>query len=201
MADEHKSPVDQALDLFLFAPLGLALTAKDELPNLINKGRQRAMTQVNMAKMIGQFTVTMGQKEAGKAATKLAGQAATAAGQAAAAAGRLGLPARPEPTNAAARAVPASAPTAPYEPAPARKPAATANGHNGSANGRPGADPPSSADHLAIPGYDSLSASQVVQRLAGLAAPELAAVRHYEEVHRGRRTILSKIGQLEQDRG
>ena len=45
---------------------------------------------------------------------------------------------------------------------------------------------------LAIPGYDSLSASQVVQRLAGLAPPELEAVRTYEAADRGRRTNLDQ---------
>jgi hypothetical protein len=52
-------------------------------------------------------------------------------------------------------------------------------------------------DDLAIPGYDALSASQVVQRLDGLAAGELEAVREYETATRGRRTILSKIAQLQ----
>jgi len=57
--------------------------------------------------------------------------------------------------------------------------------------------PAPSGAHLAIPGYDTLSASQVVQRLAGLAADELEAVRAYESDTRGRRTILSKISQLQ----
>jgi hypothetical protein len=58
---------------------------------------------------------------------------------------------------------------------------------------------PASTD-LAIPGYDSLSASQVVQRLAGLAPPELEAVRTYEAGGRGRRTVLTKISQLQTGR-
>jgi hypothetical protein len=50
---------------------------------------------------------------------------------------------------------------------------------------------------LAIPGYASLSASQVVQRLAGLSDDELEAVRLYETANRGRRTILTRVGQLQ----
>ena len=50
---------------------------------------------------------------------------------------------------------------------------------------------------LPIPGYDALSASQVVERLAGLADDELDAVRAYEAAHRNRRTILGKIEQLD----
>jgi hypothetical protein len=62
--------------------------------------------------------------------------------------------------------------------------------------GQQGLERPS-ADHLAIPGYDSLSASQVVPRLAGLDPDELEAVREYEAATRGRRTILSRIAALQ----
>jgi hypothetical protein len=54
----------------------------------------------------------------------------------------------------------------------------------------------SAEDSLPIPGYDALSASQVVERLAGLSPAELDAVRTYEGAHRNRRTILGKIDQI-----
>jgi hypothetical protein len=57
--------------------------------------------------------------------------------------------------------------------------------------------PSPDVDELAIPGYDSLSASQVVSRLAGLGGEELEAVRAYEAAHRGRKTVLNKIAQLQ----
>ncbi len=49
---------------------------------------------------------------------------------------------------------------------------------------------------LPIPGYDSLSASQVVQRLPGLSPDELDAVRAYEQASRGRKTVLLRVAQL-----
>jgi hypothetical protein len=52
-------------------------------------------------------------------------------------------------------------------------------------------------DDLAIPGYDSLSASQVVPRLDALRVEELDAVGRYEAAHRGRRTILNRVAQLQ----
>jgi hypothetical protein len=55
---------------------------------------------------------------------------------------------------------------------------------------------PEARDDLPIPGYDALSASQVVERLAGLPSSELDAVYAYEAAHRQRRTILGKIEQL-----
>ncbi len=59
-----------------------------------------------------------------------------------------------------------------------------------------GANGAVSASALAIPGYDSLSASQVVQRLEGLSSPELEEVRAHETAHRQRRTILHRVEQL-----
>jgi hypothetical protein len=50
---------------------------------------------------------------------------------------------------------------------------------------------------LAIPDYDGLSASHVVNRLAGLSSAELESVRLYELANRGRKTILSKVAQLQ----
>jgi hypothetical protein len=52
------------------------------------------------------------------------------------------------------------------------------------------------SDALGIPGYDSLSASQVVQRLGGLSPAELEAIRDHELAHRHRRTILNRVEQL-----
>lgn len=57
--------------------------------------------------------------------------------------------------------------------------------------------PPFDPDTLAIPDYDSLSASQVVPRLESLATEELEAVRQYEAATRARKTILNKIVQLQ----
>jgi hypothetical protein len=59
---ERKSPVDLALDLFVYAPLGLVLNIEEVLPNLVERGHQ----QVNMARMFGQFAVQTGTKEARK---------------------------------------------------------------------------------------------------------------------------------------
>jgi len=56
------------------------------------------------------------------------------------------------------------------------------------------------AESLAIPGYDTLAASQVVQRLSSLRPDELEAIRRYELATRGRRTILHRIAQLAADR-
>ena len=55
----------------------------------------------------------------------------------------------------------------------------------------------SAAKKLPIPGYDSLSASQVVPRLDALRPHELETVRAHETANRARRTILNRIAQLQ----
>src|SRR4051812_9212507 len=188
---EPKSPVEQALELFLYAPVGLALTAAEELPKLVEKGRQRVTGQITMARMIGQFAVAEGQKR-GEAIIKdpparLSGPGARTAS----------APASPPPPPAPPPPPPApSVPVVETEPAPAVAEAAitevlAADGPSTNGSSR------SKATDLAIPGYDALSASQVVQRLAGLADDELEAVREYETAHRGRKTILGRISQLQ----
>ena len=75
--------------------------------------------------------------------------------------------------------------------------AATRSDRSPTAAPGPSEPGPDVAD-LAITDYDSLSASQVVTRLPGLTLDELEAVRAYEAAHRGRKTILNKIAQLQQ---
>lgn len=204
MPDADKSPLDQALDLLVFAPMGLALTVKDELPQLVDKGRQRVGNQMMIAKMIGQFAVAQGQREAGKLVEQ-AGSMASRLG---------GFPGIPGPVAgvatptagaagaaASAATVTAAATVTPARPAPARRPPTSSNGAGDRSTPTNGNSPRAAgADGLAIPGYDSLSASQVVQRLGGLSAAELEAVRAYEQATRSRRTILSKVSQLEAER-
>jgi hypothetical protein len=169
---DEKTPLDQALDLFVFAPLGLALTARDELPSLVEKGRTRVESQVTMARFVGQFAVQQGKAELEKR-----------------------LRAYTEPASPVVKAAPSTngASTMAATPAPAAAPVATpAPPAPRESNGAG----PSTVD-VAIHGYDSLSASQVVQRLAGLSASDLEDVRAYESSHRGRKTVLTKIAQLQ----
>jgi len=77
---------------------------------------------------------------------------------------------------------------------------AAADGHGEALVGRRLSANVPDVGSLGIPGFDTLSASQVVQRLAGLDRTELVAVRAYEEASRGRRTILSRVDQLLEQR-
>src|SRR3954453_14083864 len=50
---DRKSPIEQALDLFFYAPLGFVLNAQEVVPELIEKGHQQVMA----ARMFGKFAV------------------------------------------------------------------------------------------------------------------------------------------------
>ncbi len=51
-------------------------------------------------------------------------------------------------------------------------------------------------EELAIPGYESLAAAQIVPRLQTLSESELTAIRSFETANRQRRTVLNRIDQL-----
>jgi hypothetical protein len=163
-----RSLVQQALDVLVFAPVGLAVSAAEELPELIDKGRSRVAPEISNARIVGRLAVTQGQRRARRlveeATDRLARGPATA----------------PPPGTRVTGAE--SAPRA----------GAPGGGRPEPPRGRERPDPAG----LAIPGYDSLSASQVVQRLDGLSPSELEAVRAYEAATRGRKTILNKAAQL-----
>jgi hypothetical protein len=190
---DAKSPVDTALETFVYAPIGLLFEGSTLFPQLVEKGRN----QVTMARMIGQFALQQAGEEASKAASKLSDQAA---GVLDFIGGSVTPISEPPP--------PPAAPPLPAKPARARRPkgesparaAARKVAAGGESTTRPdptSVEPGVVATSLAIPDYDGLSASHVVNRLAGLDPEELDAVRRYELANRGRKTILSKIAQLQ----
>jgi hypothetical protein len=165
----RQDPAEQLLDLLVYAPLGLLMEARDLVPKLAEKGRQRMGGQVTVARMIGEMAVRQGQRRAEKVVQRLREQ------QAGSTASRADAGATP--TNGHGASGANATPTATSTPTSA----ASATPDVGS---------------LAIPGYDTLSASQVVPRLEGLSAAELEAVRAYEEGTRARKTVLTRIDQL-----
>lgn len=201
--EEDRSPLEVALDLFVYAPFGVFLALTEELPQLVDKGRQRLDSQLMTARVMGEMAAPQLQQEAGKLFRGLVDRLTPP-----------GPPPHAETTPTAPSSAPAGAPTSGTEgggstgvggaedatgssPVPVRS-----VGEAGVATTpSPSAGPIPAEASLAIPGYDSLSAMQVVQRLAGLSATELEAVRRYEEGHRGRKTIINRADQLRAEAG
>lgn len=186
---EQRSPLDQVLDLLVYAPVGLALAVRDELPRLVERGKSQTDSQVALARMLGQMAAGKGQQEIAKMLN--AKRFNEVWGRISGTTGAAGE--RPPPTEQAAepkaepKDEPKDEPKGKAKPKPARS---AAPSPSSSPSGGP------SAGDLAIPGYDALSAPQVVQRLSGLSAEELEAVGAYEEATRHRQTILGRIAQL-----
>ena len=172
--------VEHAVELFVYAPIGLLFEGASLLPQLVEKGR----SQVSMARMIGKFAVGQGRTDVTKAAGKLQDQAAGVLDF-------LGDSVTPMPADLHEVDV-TTPPTSPQPVPQPNKPAKRA-----ARPVRKAVVKATSAPSLAIPDYDGLSASQVVNRLAGLSAVELRAVQAYETANRGRKTILSKVAQLQ----
>lgn len=210
MTDEQrpsdKSPleavVEHAVDTFVYAPIGLLFEGASLLPQLVEKGR----SQVAMARMMGKFAVDQGRDEATKAAGKMQDQAAGVLDFIGGSVTPISEPADAERASSPRRRPTSGAASRPPKAAGAAQAAARKVAGLGDQDTVPmpapapaAADAPSgpASSALGIPDYDGLSASHVVNRLAGLSSSDLEAVRAYEAANRGRKTILSKVAQLQ----
>jgi hypothetical protein len=186
-ADRDDGPTEgglneRLLDLFVFVPAGLAVSVAEEVPKLAARGRKRLGVQVSSARAVGEFVVKAGSDVVRR---RSEGWLYRPGG------GRPG--ASPDrPMFGGRRDRTATGGGVPTSGSPAR---ATTVGSGSPLDAH---IPPVSA--LSIPGFDALSASQVVQRLDGLNRAELVSVRAYESSTRGRRTILSRVDQLLDER-
>jgi len=188
--------VEAALDVFVYAPIGLLLEAREVMPRLAQRGRN----QVALVRLFGRYAVQRGQAEADrilKARRPARGAAATDEGS---------RTEQGDPSNAArgSAATERTAASDTHTVGDERDVREEHDGEDARAVDAVGEVLPDDAVEtvieaaaLAIPGYDTLSASQVVPRLDALRPDELEAVRQYEAAHRGRRTILNRIAQLQ----
>jgi hypothetical protein len=174
---EGRSEIERLVDVLMCTPAALVQSATEELEKLLEKGRHRVDGQLHTARVVGQVAV--------QAALRQAEQALEA------------VFARVTGGGASPRGSTASTTSADH--LRTNETGASGNG-DATAWVAPGPVATESAARprmgLAIPGYDSLSASQVVQRLDGLSRDELEDVRDHEFSHRHRRTILNRADQL-----
>lgn len=186
MADQHddhsegRSLNERIVDLLVFVPAGLVVTVVEELPKLAERGRDRFGVRVSSARAVGRFAVKAGADEFRHRSESLLHRTGSHSTPTGAPGGdRSQGPVGPSPGSGPIR-------SSPPPPVPMRP--ATGNGHI------------PAVSTLSIPGFDTLSASQVVQRLDGLNRMELVSVRAYEASTRGRRTILNRVDQLLDER-
>ena len=183
-ADEGKDPLRELLDVFVFAPIGAFLHGPETVGDLATKGRQ----DVANARFIGRMALDRGtaegREQVGAIVDDLTRRGIDLLVAAARAAGVPFEGDRAEPPDGDRETEPHLRVVPPDETAADQAGVDSAD-----------VDSPD-VDSLAIPGYDTLAASQVVPRLDDLSDTELADVQDYERSHRGRMTILSRIAQL-----
>jgi hypothetical protein len=111
---------------------------------------------------------------------------------------------KPEATKRAAAQRPARKPTARRTPAerlapartPGERPAAARTPGERPAAARTPAERPAAAPAPPIPGYESLTAEQLLARLPEVPQRTLAAIRDYERAHGARQAVLERVGAL-----
>jgi hypothetical protein len=185
MDHDEKNPIEAALEVFVYLPVGIVVDFPRSIPRYIEIGRRRLDQVVHVAgETVPGAGLVAGQVERWHAQTRHTLRA-------------LGVPTsgdRSAPDDGAF----GSSRRATGEPAASSADRASSAPERAPAPPRPtvvdsGIDP----DSLAIPDYDSLSASQVVPRLASLSPDELETIRRYEAGKRSRNTILNKVAQLQ----
>ena len=215
---ENDTPIERAVELLVYAPIGLAMFAKDTVPTFMKmfvargqtevaQRRKTAETQAGQYKTIGQMAVKYGGPEVRRQAEAAAGTVRKRAEDTLAAVTAVTTPAASGSNGSTSAAPTDTAASNARPPARTTKAAKESTGKRASKPKAPKVEtaagesaapssPPPRQDALAIPDYDLLSATQVIDRLVGLARPDLLAVQAYETAHRARTTILGKIAQL-----
>ena len=183
VSDARPEP-KRLVDLLVYVPAGLWESAIGDFDALAERGRHRVEEQMHAARLIGQFALEAARRRVeellGGLPPRVGGD--PDAGEIAVD-GRRAVGSRTDTTETGEGRGTRKGP----------RPVARKRAVAGPLPALNGGDP---AMELAIPGYDSLSASQVVGRLGGLSREELVDVKSHELTHRHRRTILNRVDQL-----
>ena len=166
-SEDENPQLSQLVDMFIYAPIGMLYEYPDVLPQLIKKGK----SQVQIAKVIGEFALRKGQEDP----TAFATESFASAGGAIA---KLITELSDMFTGAAAS-----------EPQTSQRPQTKPPELESASSATP-------AEHLPIANYDSLTAREIVGLLGEITPAQRARVRAHETANRARKTVLSKLDQL-----
>ena len=188
--EEQGNPIDQLVDLFVYAPVGLLYEYEDVLPKLIKRGK----SQVQLARVLGQLAVK--GKGADIDVNDVAGVASTLVARAVTEFGAMvGL--APD-KDAKATPPPPPGPTGTPPPPPPKPPATTpaleATDEHEDDLSEPEETP---APSLPIANYDDLTAREIIPLLESLSPKQRSVVRDHEAAGRSRKTVLAKLDRLD----
>jgi HEAT repeat protein len=220
---ENHDRIERTLELLLFAPIGVGAFLRDSAPSFVDmfvsRGRaefdrrqEEVQQRITSARSLGQVALAFGAPKLRRRAEQTVTDARRRAEELLGSHAADSSPPRADLSSSSSPPVtespapvpsPPPPPAAAPAPAPAQSPAAASRERYAGLYAESRDEPTNAGNgdlagsaELPIPGYDALSASQVVERLLGLAPEELDAVHAYESSHRQRRTILGKIEQL-----
>lgn len=191
MAEEEQNPVDQLIDLFLYAPVGLLYEYQEVIPKLVKRGK----SQVQLARVVGKMATNQG---GGAEAFTMAaeGMANLMARQLTEIGAAIGLA---PPTGG--NETPPPAPKLSLVEDPNRQDSARGSDGEEDTPAEVGptdeaAAPVDEAPILPIARYDELTAKEIVSLLEDLEPDQLARIRDHEEATRARKTVLGKLDRL-----
>ncbi len=181
--DADRALTDRVLELFVYAPIGLLVYVRETTPSFVRLFVTRGRTEVEQRRqtLVDQIR-TAPEPPPPESPRPAPDVPAPPQFRKLVSDGVAFVRARAGDVLAPGPAGPASS-----SPAPPSRPAPTEAARD------PGVG---AGERLAIPDYDDLGAAQVLDRLDGLPAGDLEAIREYERGHRGRHTVLGKIDQL-----
>ena len=200
------NPLEQLIELFVYAPIGMLYEYPEVLPQLIRKGR----SQVQLAKFFGQMAAKQRGASIPDGAIPGAGAAGAAGAHAADAVAKVAARFITELGSQLGLAPPSSGPTTTAregrrsEPESktheTSEPAVDESVEPGEKTATDGvatdATPPSRTARLPIAGYDDLTAKEIIGLLDDLTHDQLVRVRSHEAANRNRKTVLAKIDRL-----
>ena len=174
MADDERTPIDDLVDLFVYAPVGLLYEYDEILPQLVRRGK----SQVQLARVLGSMAAN--QRGAAPMNVVVEAVASMLAKRITEIGASIGL------------APPVSDESSSTEPAPS-----PADDHPSDGRDRDDDEPIDPGDApLPIASYDSLTAREIIGLLDELDDGQLARIRAHEEANRARKTVLGKLDRL-----
>jgi len=196
--DLEENPLEQLIELLVYAPIGLLYEYPDVLPRLIKRGK----SQVQLARFAGQLALKQQTKptDAGGGAGGPSVSPDVVVEGLARLLTEVGSMIGLAPPHAASSEAAVNQ-TGSGESSAKRSLGKTGNVESGSGSAASSAgesvdSSPAPTDKLPIAGYDKLTAKDVIFLLEDLTVSQLRRVRRYEEANRNRKTVLTKIDRL-----
>jgi hypothetical protein len=193
------NPLEQLVELLVYAPIGMLYEYPDVLPRLIKKGR----SQVQLAKFAGQLAMRQQQQKSRESSGNGTGSSTPSVSPDILVEGiarlitEIGSMVGLAPPHGQSSSPAEPSPPTEHSQPPSAAPATEQPEKGGHANESPATSvPPRHTAKLPIANYDKLTAKEVIFLLDDLTVSQLKRVHRYEQEHRNRKTVLTKIDRL-----